>query len=378
MIALFLMLSLQSAAPDIVVSGTRLSEAYAACVKQTCTPLRDAQVSIAFAERQFRDGAYIKARRTLESAISRNKRHAATDPKPVSALYEAYATVSLHDGDMDAFKRAVGQRVRTLRDNLPGDDPAVVDAMFAIGDMWLGKHDADNAEISYKTVERHALAEGNASLALQATLRRVGLANARGDTAGAARLMAEAEARPIANDPKLRTALQVVRLRLAAGRKDNAQIDKMVRTIGHEGASGPALIWAPPYKLTEIAAAQKAAAKFDTFNPFPARSTDVDPIEWVDIGFWIAPDGKTNEPEILRGSPPTGWAGSLLKQVSERRYTGFSTSSADRGVYRVERFTLRGTYDVPLGSLIRRRSGAPRLEVLDLTQPDMAASAKRS
>ena len=378
MIALFFALSLQAATPDIVISGRQLSEAYAACVEQGCPPLRDAQASIAFAEQQFRDGAYLKARHTLMRAISRNKRHAATDPKPVSALYEAYATVSLHDGDLDAFKSAVGEQVRTLRDNLPANDPAVVAAAFATGDMWLAMRKGRSAEISYKAVERQALADGNAVLALQATLRRVRLANARGDTAGAARLMAEAEARPIAADPKLRNLLQVVRLRLAAGQKDNAQIDQLVRAIGRDGSTRPELVWAPPYRPTALAAAQDEARKFDLRNPLPARSSDVDPIQWVDIGFWIRPDGKTDEPEILRGSRSTGWAGYLLKQVSERRYTGFSTSSTDRGVYRVERFTLRGTYQVPVGSLIARRGDAARLEVLDLTQPDTSSSSNRS
>jgi hypothetical protein len=378
MIAIFFILSLQAATPDIVVSGRRLSEAYAACAEHGCSPLRDAQASIAFAEQQFRDGAYLKARRTLKAAISRNKRHSATDPKPVSALYEAYATVSLHDGDLDAFKSAVGQQVRTLRDNLPANDPAVVAAAFATGDMWLGMRNGQAAEISYRTIERQALADGNAALALQATLRRVGLASARGDTAGAARLMAEAEARPIAADPKLRAVLQVVQLRLAAGRKDDTQINQLVRAIGHDGPTRPTLIWAPPYESTGIAAAQEEAAKFDLRNPVPARSSDVDPIQWVDIGFWIRPDGKTNEPEILRGSRSTEWAGYLLKQVSERRYTGFSTSGTDRGVYRVERFTLRGTYQIPIGSLMRRRGGAARLEVLDLTQPDTSVPAKGS
>ncbi len=373
MIALTFVLLLQTANSDIIVSGKRLSDAHQTCVEQGCSPLRDAQASIAFAEQQFRDGAYLKARRTLEAAISRNKRHAATDPKPVSALYEAYATVSLHDGDLDAFKRAVGNQVRTLRDNLPANDPAVVAAAFAPGDMWLGLRNGRSAEISYRTVEREALAEGNAVLALQATLRRVGLANARGDTAGAARLMADAEARPIAVDRKLRSVLQVVRLRLAAEQKDDQQIDKLVKAISQDGLTRPTLIWAPPYEVSGGAAALDEAAKFDMSNPDPARSSDVDPIQWVDIGFWIRPDGKTDEPEILRGSRSSGWAGSLINQVSQRRYSSFSNSNSDRGIYRVERFTLRGTYQVPLDALIRRRSGATRLEVLDLTQPDTSA-----
>ncbi|HEX8412286.1 MAG TPA: hypothetical protein VF637_00160, partial [Sphingomicrobium sp.] len=167
-------------------------------------------------------------------------------------------------------------------------------------------------------------------------------------------------------------------LRLAAGQNDDTRIDQLVRAIGHDGVIRPALIWAPPYEPTAIAAAQDAAAKNGLANPISAGSTGVGPIQWVDIGFWIRPDGRTNKPEILRGSRSTGWAGFLLKQVSARRYTGFSTSSADHGVYRIERFTLRGTYQIPTGSLIRRRVGATRLEVLDLTQPDTSVLANGS
>ncbi|MDD1451624.1 hypothetical protein NHF48_012620 [Sphingomonas sp. H160509] len=65
MIGLLFVLAMQAATPDIVVSGKRLDEAYQACVEQGCPPLRDAQVSIAFAEQQFRQGAYQRARRTL-------------------------------------------------------------------------------------------------------------------------------------------------------------------------------------------------------------------------------------------------------------------------------------------------------------------------
>ncbi|RZM33572.1 MAG: hypothetical protein EOP67_21660 [Sphingomonas sp.] len=377
MIALLFALTMQAATPDIVVSGKRLADAYKACVDQTCPPLRDAQVSIAYAEQQFRHGAYPQARKTLAAAVARNKQNAATDPKPVAALYEAYATVSLHDGEMNAFKRAVGGQVRTLRENLPHDDPAVTGAAFATGDMWLALHDGRTAEISYRAVERQALADGNATLAMLATLRRAELANARRDPAGAARLVAEAEARPGAADPALRSAVQVVRLRLAAQRADDGEVDRLVSEIGLATSSHPVLIWAPPYEPTAQAAARDAAAKFDLVNPVPARSSDSDPVHWVDIGFWIKPDGKTDGAEILRGSRSTGWAGYIIKQVSERRYTATPDAGIVRGTYRVERFSLRGTYQIPTGSLISRRAGPSELEVLDLTRPDATATASR-
>ncbi|MEG8033210.1 hypothetical protein QP179_17385 [Sphingomonas aurantiaca] len=257
MIALLFVLTMQAATPDIVVSGKRLAEAYESCVEQGCPPLRDAQVSIAFAEQQFRQGAYQKARYTLAAAVARNKDNAAAAPKPVAALYEAYATVSLHDGEMDVFKKAVGGQVRTLRDNLPPNDPAVTAAAFATGDMWVSLGNGRAAESSYRAVERQALASGDATLAMLATLRRVGLANARRDPAGATRLLAEAEARPAAADPSLRSVLQVVRLRLAAKRADDAAVDRLVRDIGHETSARPILIWSPPYEPSAQASARK-------------------------------------------------------------------------------------------------------------------------
>ncbi len=377
MIALLFALTMQAATQDIVVSGKRLADAYEACVEQTCSTLRDAQVSIAYAEQQFRQGAYQRARKMLAAAVARNKQNAATDPKPVAALYEAYATVSLHDGEMDVFKRAVAGQVRTLRENLPANDPAVMAAAFATGDMWVSLGNGRAAESSYRAVERQAMADGNATLAILATLRRVGLAKARNDPAGAARLLAEANARPAAADPVLRSVLQVVRLRIAAQQADDGQVDRLVREISHDTATRPVLIWGPPYEPTAQAAARDAAAKFDLLNPVPPRSSDLNPIQWVDIGFWIKPDGRTDDAEILRGSRSTGWAGYLIKQVSGRRYTGTPALEGGHGVYRIERFSLRGTYQTPIDSNIRRRSGPSELQVLDLTQPDKTVTASR-
>lgn len=376
MIALLLLLTLQIT-PEIVVSGKRLDDAYRECVDQACPPLRDAQVSIAYAERQFREGAYVKARKTLAAAVARNKRYAATDPKPVAAIYEAYATAALHDGEMDVYRKAVAGQVGTLRRNLPPTDPAVIAVAFTTGDMWVALNKGEAADSSYRAVEQRSLAQGNATLAMVAALRRVGLASAQGYPDKAARLMAEAEARPAAADPALRTVLRVVRLRLAARRTDNRQVDQLVEEIGHDVSTQPVLIWAPPYEPTAQAAARDAAHKFDLVDPVAPTSGEFDPVKWVDIGFWIRPDGRTEQSEILRGSQSTSWASYLLKQVSARRYTGIPTANGNTGVYRIERFTLRGTYVAPKGSLVRRRAGPAELEVIDLTEPDTSPTPSR-
>ncbi|MDV3481927.1 hypothetical protein [Sphingobium yanoikuyae] len=94
-----LLLLVQAASPDIVVTGQRLVEEQAKCVRGECTPLRDAQATIALAEQQFRDGEYVHAKGLRAGAISRNKGRGAEAPRAVAAIYEAMATVSLHEGD---------------------------------------------------------------------------------------------------------------------------------------------------------------------------------------------------------------------------------------------------------------------------------------
>lgn len=376
MIAVLLFVTMQ-VTPEIIVSGKRLDDAYRECIDRACPPLRDAQVSIAYAEQQFRDGAYVKARKTLAAAVSRNKRYAATAPKPVAAIYEAYATVALHDGEMDVYRKAVAGQVGTLRRNLPPTDPAVTAVAFATGDMWVALHNGEAADSSYRAVEHRALATGDATLAMVATLRRVGLANALGYPDKAAILMAEAEARPAAADPTLRSVLQVVRLRLAARRSDDGQVDRLVREIGRDASTTPVLVWAPPYEVNALAAARAEAQKFGGPDPVAVATSDPSPIQWADIGFWIRPDGKTDDVEILRGSRSTGWASYLLKQISARRYTGSTAVAGDRGVYRIERFTERGTYMTPIGKLTRVRTGPSQLEVLELTNSDKRATHRR-
>lgn len=376
MIALLLFLTIQ-VAPEIVVSGKRLDDAYRECVDRACPPLRDAQVSIAYAERQFRAGAYAKARSTLAAAVARNKRYAATAPKPVAAIYEAYATVALHDGEMDVYRKAVAGQVGTLRRNLPPNDPAVTAVALTTGDMWVALHNGDAADSSYRAVEHRALAQGDATLAMVAALRRVGLASASGYPEKAAQLMAEAEARPAAADPALRPVLQVVRLRLAARQSDDGQVDRLVREIGHDASTTPVLVWAPPYEPSALPAARAEAQKFGGADPVAMATSDPAPVHWADIGFWISPEGKTDDVEILRGSRSTGWASYLVKQISARRYAGGTAVDGDRGVYRIERFTERGTYTVPIGKLVRIRNGPSQLEVLDMTEPVKPAAPIR-
>jgi hypothetical protein len=389
-LALTFALALQTVNPDVVVTARRLEADHAVCAKGGCTPERDAQAAIAWAESQFRDGRYVAAKTILMKAPARNKRHAATHPRPVAAIYEAYATVAWQEGDQDVHRRAVFDRVRTLRQNLPADDLAVRAAASATGDMWMRLGDAFKAEAAYAAADREAEAAGMSDVALRLRLRRARLQHMLGNKKATTALLASAEALPGTDAPASRAAVRAMRLRLAAIDGDKAMLDRLTANLGDLDLARPVLIWAPPYARTALDAAQAgkrrspAADLFDVrtnvLEPRPnglePRSGDIAAILWADIGFWIRPDGRTAEVELLRGSRDKAWAAPYLAQVAERRYSTTPVAAGQPGFYRIERFTIRGGYDVPANSLIRRRSGAGRLEVLDITDPPARIAAK--
>jgi hypothetical protein len=372
---LALLMLLQVPSPEITVTGKRLVEEYAACRTGACTPLRDAQVSIAFAELQFREGQYLKAKYTLSEAVRRNRDHATSAPKPVAALYEAYATVALHEGDQDAYKRAVAGRVRTLRDNLPANDPAVVTASPALGDMWVKLGYYQQADIAYRSTERNALAAGQSKAAMLATMKRAALASAMGRQAEAKRMVDDLAVLPATSEPMLAQVLRIVRFRIVARDADDATMASLIKELRPTQGVTPTLLSEPPYPTDAVAAANAQSRRFDYVDIIPPRSSGLDAVQWIDAGFWIRPDGRVDEVEILRGSKSHPWARGILAQISGRRYAPFAgaadgSASSLGGYYRIERVTRRSTYVTPIGSLINRRVADQGFETLDLTEPN--------
>lgn len=371
MTSLLLVLALQSAAadPGIVVTN-KLDPAYAECVAGGCTPLRDAQVSIAWAEQRFRAGAYLQAKRGLQAAISRNRDKAATDPKPVAALYEATATVAIHEGDRALYRESVGDRVRTLRENLPPNDPAVHAANLAVGDMWVKLSDTLAADGAYRQAQREAEARGDTATAISAAIRRAWLATNANDKSRADAILDEVAASEGAQEASVQRALGVARLRLAARRGDEAAVARMVGEISGAQGSEPALYQSAAYPESASAAAADIQRRLGALvEPVRVESSELKGIKWADIGFWIRPDGRTEDVEVLRGSRALGWTDGMIKQIGTRRYAGVPSDAAGQGVYRIERYTLRATYRTPIGSLIARRAGPERLEMAVLSSP---------
>lgn len=371
--SLLLLLLAQAATNDIVITGKRLEEAHAICKAGGCTPMRDAQASIALAEARFRTGDYLAAKSVLAGAMSRNKNKAASDPKPVAAIYEAYATVALHEGNQGDYRKAVANQVRTLRDNLPPDDPNVLAATTALGDMWLKTGTAARAEMAYRSSEEAALAAGNDRAAMLAGMKRAWLLAATDKPKDARAKLDELDARTIAAQPGYATALRVLRLRLAAKDAEGPELDRLIRSLGQGQDEAPVLLKAPAYALdaaAERTAARDRARQFGDVDPDPIRSTDLDASQWADFGFWIRPNGETADAEVLRSSRGNPWTTLALEQIAKRRYSAGAVGPGDdaQGYYKVERLTRRSRYETPGKSLISRRVAVGGFETLDLTE----------
>jgi hypothetical protein len=368
---LTLMLLLQAPTNDIVITGERLVAVQAECAKGGCTPLRDAQSTIALAETQFRAGNYLKSKKLLADAVSRNKNNGASAPKPVAALYEAYATVALHEGDHDTYRSAIASQVRTLKANLPADDIAVISATTSLGDMWLKLRQFRRAEIAYTSAENDALKAGQPRAAMLAGLRLAWLNAASDKKSAALRKLDDLSARPLAAEPGLGTAIRVLRFRIAARDADEAQLTKLVGELNEKTRTEPVLLWGPPYELDSVANPNEDTGRWGDRATIMRTSSEIDAVQWADVGFWIRPDGRTAEAEVLRSSPGNPWAPALLDQIGARRYsTSAAADGTDQGSYRVERVTRRTSYQVPRGSLIARRTATGGFEVLDLTRAD--------
>ena len=87
--------------------------------------------------------------------------------------------------------------------------------------------------------------------------------------------------------------------------------------------------------------------------------------KWIDVGFWVLPDGHVAGLEIVRRGAGAAWAEPLLASIRGRVY-----STSGDSTYRLERYTFTADYEAAPGTHIRRRSPRGRVEYLDLTTED--------
>jgi len=362
-------------AADIVVRAQRTGAALAECLAKTCPVPDDVRLSIARAELQFAQGDYREARDTLGRSIARNRPAAKQYPRMVAALYEASGTVNRHYGDMEANRRAMIGQAKTLRDNLPENDPQVLLLNIDLGDYYAHRGDWHEAERLYAASEKGYAARGEGRLAALSGLRGAFMALSRNNRdLSEARLRAVLQM-PAASDPAVAQLGAVLDARIAASRGDQSGIDALVARLRTDPVAPPVLLHEDRAVLHPGQGTANDAIRYVQRDINAARSGDMSPLQWADIGFLVTRDGSVSDVQILRGNRQLGWTAPYLKQVESRRYAPLALAAGEPGRYRIERFTLRAPLRVPIGSLIRQRGGAPEVEVLDLTKMDATPPA---
>lgn len=350
---------------DIVVTGTRLSDTKRAleeCIKRHCPPEEDINASLAHAENLFVAGEYRDARQTLKSSLGRNARYAKSYPVPVSDLYRANSRVAAHLGEGKDYRDSTWGIKRALKAGLPKDDPRLVGADLEVADMQASLRKFDFARNSYERIEKEALEINRPDLASRARLHLAWLDQLEGYPDEARRkLDAIAADRGAANRiSRLAALVLLARMDRIQGKTDSS--DALIAELKGAHLAKSALLFSPPVELHN-----SSRYVGDSGSVTRLVATDNFDDRWVDIGFWVKPDGHVSDVEILRSSGPSDWTKPLIESIEGRLY---SPTTGEDGSYRVERYTYTSLYDTFTGSRIRAHSADARIEFLDLTADD--------
>jgi hypothetical protein len=371
--------------PDIVITGERLPDlqnALKACIERKCPPDQDITATLKVAEHQFVDGKYEDARSTLLKSIGRNKRFAHDYPQPVADLFRANYRIAAHLGDGEAFRVGTFDMVSALKAGLPDTDPRVLGGEIEVGDMYARFNRIDEAVGKYSSVERRAIKLGLYNIQGMARLRIVALYS---QLAIALPFQYKGDAHKTADelvnssDPHMKPfgqAARVLMARLDAKTGDTSAVDELIADYRATGnGTTPVLLYAPPLKSADDN--DRGANSGETLTKLSRTNYDG---EWVDIGFWVTPDGRVSDAGVLRSGKSMDepyWVKPILTGISARRYAPLKMDPSQPGVMRVERYTLTARLTTNTGSRLLVREVRPQIEMLDLSA-DPPAGPKTS
>lgn len=328
------------------------------CLARKCPPREDIDATLAHAENLFVAGDYEEARRVARRSIGRNDRHARALPVDVSDLYRAYSRINAHMGDGDPYRRATYAVRRTLKQGLPQDDPRILGADFEVAGMYASMNETDRAHRVYQEIEEKAAKLGRPDLAANARVRAAWLTELEGD-----RAMARSNLRRIADDISPQTRLARLTALILLARLDRQEgktnsSDALIAGLRDKVGPRPVLLFSPRIHMDRGIDAQAGGSVTRLLTGDDYRDS------WVDIGFWVTPDGRVSEPEVLRFGSKPDWVKPLLRSIEGRIY---SPPADPAGSYRVERYTHTAFWMQVTGTRLEQRSPETRLEFLDLT-----------
>ncbi|TMJ19533.1 MAG: hypothetical protein E6G92_07085 [Alphaproteobacteria bacterium] len=370
--------------PTIIVTGPRLQgyrDALARCLARHCPPNEDADATLALAEALFLDGAYHEGRDAVAASLRRNRDQTRGYPEPVSDLYRAHARLSRHLGEDEDGRRSTYGALRALQEGIPAEDHRHFTARLEVSEMQMQRGNLPAARRELQDLARVARAAGREDVATVAELRSLWFelivdpqSDARARLIALSRLGAAA-------DHMRATGARLLLARFYRGAGQAARADALLAEVGRSASTATRrqLIYSPPYQMQ----VQDTVAVRDTvdsagmqgpselalgnFTVANVNSSMPDNFEdkWIDVGFWIMPDGRVSGLEILRNRNNPDWADPLIESIRARAY-----SAGTEATYRMERYTYTAGYQELTGSHIRRRTRAARVEYLDLTTSD--------
>jgi hypothetical protein len=342
------------------------------CIARHCPPEEDIAATLAHAENQFVAGEYQAARRTIRASTGRNDRFASRFPVQVSYLYRAGSRIAVHLGEGHDFEQSTWGIKRALKAGLQPGDGRLVAADLEVAGMHASLGRPESARAVYENAVKDAARIGRPDLAAIAKLRIAWLSHLDGDRPLARRRLEElaADHSPEARAARLSALVLLARFDRQEGKQ--ASSDALIQELRIAGFSKPTLIYAPEIRIPQRAMEidldgdLRFMARNETLRLMPVENYDK---RWIDVGFWITPDGRVNDMDILRHSGPTYWAQPLLKSIAGRLYSP-AGDSGGTGNYRVERYSYTSLWMDRTGTHLRQRGPNARVEYLDLTAED--------
>jgi len=360
--------------PTIVITAIRVQDyrdRLAACLARNCPVNEDVDASLALAEALFLNGDYGEARQAVRSSIGRNRRLASRFPEPVADLYRAQTRLARHIGLDREARTAAHNILNALQEGIPQEDHRHFTARFEIAEMQMMRADFPGARRELAQLIRAARAAGREDVATIAELRDLQyelVAFPASDARG--RLLSWSQV--TAPDQRMRAiGARILLARLFRDEGDSRRADSLLAEIGRATSVGGRrrLLHAPAYQLAQQEV--KPPEDQDILDPSANvyamgrtlnRVTESYVDKWIDVGFWVLPDGHVSGLEIVRRGAAADWAAPLLASIRNRTY-----SAAGESTYRLERYTFTADYDQVTGTHIRARSPRGRVEYLDLT-----------
>lgn len=361
----------------IVVTGRRAPDyraALEACLARNCPPNEDIDATMALAESLFVDGEYREARTALRQSIGRNRRHMRAFPEPVSDLYRANARVARSLGmDRDAEYSTV-EILRVLQAGLPAEDHRHLTARFEMAQALVAFGQYERAIRMFRDIAERGRTAGRDDVVARAELRQLWaehLLEPR-DAPPSSRLLAMARS----SEQHRAIGARMMLVRIHSERGDTAAAERLIAELGRSGR-GRQLLYSPPYELAQGEDVEGIRDRIQAIHQeglFSSNLRDrlVDNVEdkWIDVGFWVRPDGRVEGLEILRRRNETSWSDPLLESIRGRRYA----ASTGGSTYRLERYTYTaGIDDMGRATRVQTRSPRARVEYFDLSETEANA-----